>query len=101
MNDTIVVASLALVAVGGTAAVLARDPARQAVALGMQGLLLSVLFTVLQAPDVALSQLVVGTALTPLMILLTVRKIRTRRALPDTADRARDKHDSADEDGHP
>jgi energy-converting hydrogenase B subunit D len=81
VNDTVVLLALVLVALGGTAAVTTRDPARQAVALGMQGLLLAVLFTVLQAPDVALSQLVVGTALTPLLILLTVRKIRAQRTL--------------------
>ena len=31
-----------------------------------------------QAPDVALSQLAVGSALTPLMLLLSVRKVRRR-----------------------
>jgi energy-converting hydrogenase B subunit D len=37
-----------------------------------------VLFTVLQAPDVGLSQLAVGSALTPLLLLLTVRKVKRR-----------------------
>ena len=32
------------------------------------------LFVVLQAPDVALSQLGVGTAIVPLMIMLAIRK---------------------------
>jgi multisubunit Na+/H+ antiporter MnhB subunit len=31
---------------------------------------------VVQAPDVALSQLAVGSAITPLLVLLTVRKVR-------------------------
>ncbi|MEU8435927.1 DUF4040 domain-containing protein [Streptomyces sp. NPDC029216] len=65
-----------LVAAVATAAVRTRDPVRQAVVLGQLGLLLALLFTFLQAPDVALSQLAVGTVVTPLLILLTVRRIR-------------------------
>ncbi len=59
-----------------TIAALTRDPVRQAAALAMLGLTLALLFTVVQAPDVALSQLGVGSAVTPLLILLTVRKVR-------------------------
>ncbi|MFB7418219.1 Na(+)/H(+) antiporter subunit B [Streptomyces sp. NPDC056210] len=76
MADLLVVLALALVAAAATAAVLTRDPVRQALVLALLGLALAVLFTVLQAPDVALSQLAVGSALTPLMLLLTVRKVR-------------------------
>ena len=76
MSDVLVVIALLIVAATATAAVLARDPVRQAVVLALLGLGLALLFTVLQAPDVALSQLGVGTALTPLLILLTVRKVR-------------------------
>lgn len=79
LDDTLVAASLLLVAAAATAAALTRDPARQAVALSLLGLALALLFTVLQAPDVALSQLAVGSAVTPLMILLTVRRVRRRR----------------------
>ncbi|MGW7608557.1 Na(+)/H(+) antiporter subunit B [Streptomyces sp. NPDC054766] len=78
MADALVVISLFLVAATATAAVLVRDPARQALVLSVLGLTLAVLFTVLQAPDVALSQLAVGSALTPLLILLSVRKVRRR-----------------------
>ena len=62
--------------VAATAAALTRDPVRQSVVLAAMGLSLALLFTVLEAPDVALSQLAVGTAVTPLLILLTVRKVR-------------------------
>ncbi|MFH9979080.1 Na(+)/H(+) antiporter subunit B [Streptomyces sp. NPDC017179] len=79
MNDWLTGAALAFVVLAATTAVLTRDPARQAVVLSALGLGLAVLFAVLQAPDVALSQLAVGTALTPLLILLTVRKV-TRRS---------------------
>lgn len=79
MNDAFLVTSLALVVAGGTAVVLVRDRERQAVTLSVHGLLLGVLFVALQAPDVALSQLVVGIAVVPLMVMLTIRKVRGRR----------------------
>lgn len=75
MNPLLLVAFL-LVAAGATVVVLTRDPARQAVLLSVYGLLLTLLFVLLQAPDVALSQVAVGSAVVPLMVLLTVRKIR-------------------------
>jgi energy-converting hydrogenase B subunit D len=65
-----------LLAVGGLAVVLMRDPLRQALLVGIYGLLLALLFFVLQAPDVALSQIVVCTVAMPVMILLTLAKVR-------------------------
>ncbi|MGA4843973.1 Na(+)/H(+) antiporter subunit B [Streptomyces sp. G45] len=88
MSDDIVIAvCLLLVAASATVAVAVREPARQALVLSVLGLCLAALFTVLQAPDVALSQLAVGSVLTPLLILLTVRKVRRRRR-PPARDRA-------------
>ncbi|MEU0039804.1 hydrogenase subunit MbhD domain-containing protein [Streptomyces sp. NPDC006333] len=78
MADALILIALLFVAVTATAAVAVRDPARQALVLAVLGLTLAVLFTVLQAPDVALSQLAVGSAFTPLLILLSVRKVRRR-----------------------
>ncbi len=75
----IVAAALTLVAVAGTAVVVAGRPDRQAVTLSLFGLLLAVLFMALQAPDVALSQIGVGTAIVPLMVMLAVRKVHQRR----------------------
>ena len=66
---------LVLVAVGGTAVVLVRDPLRQAVVAGVFGLLLGLLFFAFQAPDVALSQIVVGSVALPSMIVLTLAKL--------------------------
>lgn len=74
--SVVVAVLLLLVGVVGTGVVLARDPARQAVTLAISGVCLALLFTVLMAPDVALSQLAVGSAVVPLMVLLTVRKNR-------------------------
>lgn len=70
--------ALVLTAVTATLVVLTRVPGRQAVVLSIYGLVLTVLFTVLQAPDVALAQIVVGTAVVPLMVLLVLAKERSR-----------------------
>ncbi|MFG1664522.1 Na(+)/H(+) antiporter subunit B [Streptomyces sp. Y7] len=79
MADVLIVVALLLVAGCATVAVLVRDPERQALVLAVLGVALAVLFTVLQAPDVALSQLAVGGALTPLLLLLSVRKVKRRK----------------------
>jgi uncharacterized MnhB-related membrane protein len=76
----LVLALLGLVAIGGTVVVLTERPARQAVTLSVYGLLLSLLFLALAAPDVALSQVAIGSAVVPLMVLLAVRTVRTTRA---------------------
>jgi uncharacterized MnhB-related membrane protein len=78
-TDILVPIGLVLLAVTATGCVLTRDPARQAAVLAVFGLILAFVFALLQAPDVALSQLAVGTAVTPLLILLTVRKVRRGR----------------------
>ncbi|MFD9685001.1 Na(+)/H(+) antiporter subunit B [Kitasatospora sp. NPDC059146] len=83
MTDALIVIALLLTAVTATAAALTRDPVRQAAVLALLGLSLALLFTVLQAPDVALSQLGVGSAITPLLILLTVRKVSRKEHTDD------------------
>ncbi|MFG2784733.1 Na(+)/H(+) antiporter subunit B [Streptomyces prunicolor] len=87
MDDPLIVVALLLVAASATAAVAVRDPARQALVLAVLGTVLAVLFTVLQAPDVALSQLAVGSALTPLLIMLSVRKVRRPKKRRKEAER--------------
>ncbi|MBO1417118.1 DUF4040 domain-containing protein [Streptomyces sp. FH025] len=82
MTNALIVIALLLTSVTATTAALTRDPVRQAAVLALLGLCLALLFTVLQAPDVALSQLGVGSAITPLLILLTVRRVR-REEHPD------------------
>ncbi|TVL93258.1 DUF4040 domain-containing protein [Streptomyces sp. SAJ15] len=76
MADALIAVALILVATAATAAALNRDPLRQVPVLSFLGLTLTLLFLFVQAPDVALSQLAVGSAVTPLMILLAVRKVR-------------------------
>ncbi|MFD5967789.1 hydrogenase subunit MbhD domain-containing protein [Streptomyces sp. NPDC058783] len=65
MTETVVVVALLLVAASATAAVAVRDPVRQSLVLAVLGVVLAVLFTVLQAPDVGLSQLAVELGRVP------------------------------------
>jgi energy-converting hydrogenase B subunit D len=67
---------LILVAAAGTAVVLTREPLKQAVVAGVFGLLLAILFFLFEAPDVALSQIVVAGVALPLMVLLALARIR-------------------------
>lgn len=67
---------LVLVTVGGTVVVLVGDPLRQALALSLYGLALTLLFFVFQAPDVALSEIVVSGLGLPVIVLAALRKIR-------------------------
>jgi uncharacterized MnhB-related membrane protein len=69
------VAALLLVAATATAVVLTPDALRQALVLGIFGLTLTLLFFTFQAPDVALSEIVVSSVGLPLIILLALRKI--------------------------
>jgi len=61
-------AAILLVALGATAVVLTRDLVRLALLSSVYALLLVVLFLVFQAPDVAISELVVGAIGFPLVI---------------------------------
>jgi len=70
------VAVFLLVAAGGTAVVLTRDPLDQAIVASFYGLVLGIMFLVFQAPDVALSQIAVGAVALPLMIVLALAKVR-------------------------
>jgi uncharacterized MnhB-related membrane protein len=67
---------MALVAVGALPIVFVRDLVRLAIVSSAYSLLLVVLFVVLQAPDVALSMLVVGTVGFPLVILAAIIRDR-------------------------
>jgi energy-converting hydrogenase B subunit D len=83
------IAALASVAVAGGAVVAASDPLRQTLVLSVYGMALTMLFFVFQAPDVALSEIVVSTVGLPVMILLALRKVREHER-----DRENQKEDS-------
>jgi energy-converting hydrogenase B subunit D len=67
---------LLLVAAAGTGVVLTRDPSAQVVSVSFYGILLGTLFVLFQAPDVALSQFVVGAVALPLAVVLAIAKVR-------------------------
>jgi uncharacterized MnhB-related membrane protein len=67
---------MSLVAVGALAVVLTTDLVRLVIVSSAYTLLLVVLFVVLQAPDVALSMLVVGVVGYPVVLLVAIRRDR-------------------------
>lgn len=67
---------LLFLAAAALALVLTRAPRDQTIGLSFYGLLLAVMFFVFQAPDVALSQIVVGAVALPMLIMLGLAEVR-------------------------
>ena len=78
MMQALQITLLVMVAAGATAVVLIRAGVRQVLMLSIYGVLLAVLFLAFQAPDVTLSELVVGAVALPIILLLTLAKVRKR-----------------------
>jgi energy-converting hydrogenase B subunit D len=66
--------------VTGTAVAVLGDPLRQTLVLAIYGFALTLLFFVFQAPDVALSELVVSGVGLPVIILAALRKVAQQSA---------------------
>ena len=79
--------SFGLVALGAPLVVLTRDPLRQAIVNGVYGVSLVCLFVVLEAPDPALSMLVVSAIAYPLVILAAIARCRGERRQKERDDR--------------
>jgi energy-converting hydrogenase B subunit D len=73
------VVTIVLAGIAGLAVVTARDPLRQVLVAGLYGITLVVLFVVFQAPDVALSELVVSSVAFPFILMSALAKLRGRR----------------------
>ena len=73
---------LLFVAAGAAAVVFCRDTTSQTIMVSFYGFLLAIMFFVFQAPDVALSQIVVGALALPLMILLALARIKKQERKP-------------------
>ena len=71
------VAALLMVGLAGTTVVLVRDPLRMTLLNAVYALTLTILFLVFQAPDVALSMLVVGGIAYPIVLLAAISKVRS------------------------
>lgn len=65
-------AALVLAAVAATVVVLAGDPKRQIVLYTIYGLTMTIALALLHAPDVALSELAVGSVAIPFAVLATL-----------------------------
>jgi uncharacterized MnhB-related membrane protein len=76
----LLILALLLAAFAGAGVVLTRNPRRLVIALSINGLALAILFMTLQAPDVAYSEIAVGTAAVPLMFFAALVSIRTDRS---------------------
>jgi energy-converting hydrogenase B subunit D len=76
MMQALQITLLVLVAAGATAVVLIRARVRQVLMLSIYGVLLAVLFFAFQAPDVTLSELTIGAVVLPIVVLLTLAKVR-------------------------
>lgn len=70
-------AALLMVGLAGTTVVLVRDPLRMTIINAVYALTLSILFLVFQAPDVALSMLVVGGIAYPIVLLAAIARVRS------------------------
>ena len=63
-----------LVAGAGLGVVLEREPLRQSMITGIFGICLAILFLIFQAPDVALSEIVVGSFIIPVLVIVAVSR---------------------------
>jgi energy-converting hydrogenase B subunit D len=71
--------TLLLVALGALSVALARDLVRLALCFSLYGFALVVLFVVYQAPDVALSALVVSAVAYPLVLVGAIARVAALR----------------------
>ena len=76
--DAVQAVTMVLVGMLALGTVLTREPLHQAIVYSLFGGALAVLFLVVQAPDVALSEIVVGSVAWPAMVLFTLAKARDR-----------------------
>ena len=84
---------LLLIAVSGLGVVRTREVTEQVVALGFFGIIMALAFFYFQAPDVALSQIVVGTVALPLMIVLAVSRMKFRNHASQSTTEQSDSHE--------
>ena len=71
--------ALVMTGIVATVVVLVRDPKRQVFLYMIYGLVMTIVLTLLQAPDVALSELAVGSVAIPFAILATLVRIEHGR----------------------
>lgn len=78
-HDAFVGLTLLLAAGMATAVVLTRRMRVQAILMSVFGLVQTLVFVVLQAPDLALAQLAVGSAAVPILFVLVINRLNARK----------------------
>lgn len=81
MSNIVVILNVLVVAGMIVSAILAchfENLLSSVIALGATGLFAAAEFLVLHAPDVAISEAAVGAALTPLILIVTLKKVQGR-----------------------
>lgn len=94
LMDALQITVLILVAAMAACVVLIRTPARQVIALSVYGLMLALLFLVFQAPDVTLSELMIGAIGLPLFLMLALLKVRRDKLEHERAQQKRQERDT-------
>lgn len=72
-QEILLLVLLLLLAVVATVASLTRDPRAQALVLSAYAMVMGVVMVAFHAPDVAMSQLAIGSAVVPLLLVLAIR----------------------------
>jgi energy-converting hydrogenase B subunit D len=85
---------LALILASGVLVLLLRNTSASVMALSAVGTVMGVLFVVLQAPDVAHAEVIVGAIALPVLYLVAIGKIRTD--VPDRGGLGEPEEDDAD-----
>jgi len=80
------ISTLIVVALSGTAIAVTPSPLRQTLLMAIFGFALTALFFAFQAPDAALSELVVSAIAMPMIILAALRRLADQR--PDADSKA-------------
>lgn len=79
----LILVTLVLAGLCGAGVVFASTPQRQVFAMGANGLVLSLLFMALQAPDVAFAELIIGAAALPLIFFVVLASTKMNRGSRD------------------
>ncbi|MFZ5924826.1 MAG: Na(+)/H(+) antiporter subunit B [Bacillota bacterium] len=82
MSEALLLLLLGFLVLSAVATVALEDILSSIIAFSVFGVLLSIIFVVFQAPDVALAQAVIGSGLITAMFVVTLSKVRERK--PDT-----------------
>lgn len=79
------ICAVAVVCISGTSVAVVPSPLRQTLLVSVYGFALTALFFAFQAPDVALSELVIGGVALPVIILAALRRLADQDREADDA----------------